>query len=347
VNIPFLPWGTLEWMSSVIKTLGLWDFLGCLSTEDRSLSAWQWLCTSKLIRTNEFWAINDLLPKGSEIEALSKTMLNRNTDAYFAAGGTSLNSFDLFDSDGKAWDQIDQLIDNAKGNIIIDISSFPKRWFFPIIKACIESNNVKNMLVLYTIPNVYDESSQGMSTERWSRFLGFGHLDETPEEEKHYIISAGYQPMSLPEYIGERKPSTNKPDGTNAGPYFHILFPFPSSPLGLPRLWDFVRAIEKDVHQHTKIHYIPGFNLPSIYSSIMRIMRISAYSCFEFAPYGPKPISLAMAILSTLHAIPIGYTQPKYYNPKYTEGVRYIDAMQKTPLSYAYLIKLNGQTLYK
>jgi hypothetical protein len=274
-------------------------------------------------------------------------MLSQNTEKCLALGGSPPHIYNLFDSDEIAWDQTRYLIDRSGGNIVIDISSFPKRWFFPIIKTCIESSTVNNLLVLYTIPNSYDDFYQGVSAEQWSRFLGFGHLEETPEDEKHYIISAGYQPMSLPGYIGEREPSPGKISGANTGPDFHILFPFPSSPLGLPKLWDFVRAIERDIRKEAKLYYIPGFNLPSIYSSIMSIMANNLYPCYEFAPYGPKPISLAMAIISTLHSIPIGYTQPKYYNPNYSSGIRYIDGSQEEPLSYIYLIKHNGITLYK
>ena len=56
-----------------------------------------------------------------------------------------------------------------------------------------------------------------------------------------------------------------------------------------------------------------------------------------FAPYGPKPMSLAMCIYATLAGSPVYYTQPMYYNPKYSTGDN--DC-------FAYCITLNKKLLY-
>lgn len=57
-----------------------------------------------------------------------------------------------------------------------------------------------------------------------------------------------------------------------------------------------------------------------------------------FAPYGPKPLSIAMALFSSLTNSPVYYTQPKKYNPEYSKGKGTVNA---------YVLKQNGKSLYE
>jgi len=55
------------------------------------------------------------------------------------------------------------------------------------------------------------------------------------------------------------------------------------------------------------------------------------------APYGPKPISLAIALFAIETGAPVYYTQPNYYSPDYSTGIKE---------TYAYWIKKDGINLY-
>ena len=61
------------------------------------------------------------------------------------------------------------------------------------------------------------------------------------------------------------------------------------------------------------------------------------------APYGPKPLSVAMCLLGiarqSRHELDteIGYTQPREYSPNYSEGSKEVTAFS---------VKINGRNLY-
>ena len=55
------------------------------------------------------------------------------------------------------------------------------------------------------------------------------------------------------------------------------------------------------------------------------------------APYGPKPISLAIALFAIQNGSPVYYTQPNYYSPEYSSGIKE---------TYGYWIKKDGTNLY-
>ena len=61
------------------------------------------------------------------------------------------------------------------------------------------------------------------------------------------------------------------------------------------------------------------------------------------APYGPKPISLAMCIYAIKHKAPVYYTQPRAYHPEYSTGVSKVNSQ---PEIYAYCLRLEGKDLY-
>jgi len=323
--IRYSPWGEIEWVMSRLPRIEKWGFLGCISTEERSLSAWNWLQNNKKVDYYEMWKIEDPKTKYSPYKDLGEEKYEERKKIYTDMGGEAPSVFTLLNSDNHLSEHFHPFLEKTDGNVIIDISTMPKRWFFPMIKECLEEDSVKSLLITYTKANHYSKI-QGEDPMAWMHLPSFGEIGR--KREKMLIISAGYQPLSLPEWIGN---SENQ--------QIYVLFPFPASIAGYSRTWDFIRAIESDSGQlnENNIKYVPGFNLPSIYDAICNIIENEKKEP-TFMPYGPKPVSLAFAILATQLHFPVGYTQPMYYNPLYSSGA------DKT---MSYLLKESGKELYK
>jgi len=344
----YKPWGNIDWITNKLAHIEQWGFLGNISTEERSLCAWRWLKGNRKLINYEMWKINDITTPPSPFKEITNEQYVIREKEYFRNGGQKPLEFSLLESDEKASEYFRMFIEKTKGDIIIDISTMPKRWFFPIIKECIENEEVKNLLVTYTVAKFYSKN-QGEDPMAWKYFPSFGELPEREIIEKIFIISAGYQPLSLPEWISQQE-----------SPKIYILFPFPASISGYTRAWDFVRTVEIDCYpdefdyqpikrDNFKIKFVSGYDLPVIYDTISEIIELEngKESRKEpiLIPYGPKPVSLAFAILSSQLHFPVGYTQPMYYNPYYSKGFE--ETENEVPKTISYLLKESGKILYK
>ena len=334
MNEIYKPWGNIDWIMSKLDKIDQWNFLGSISAEERSLGAWNWLMDNKKIKNYEMWLINDPKNPPSPYRDIFNEECEQRIQQYEDKGGQGYCEFELLESDTNASACFNSFIKQADGNVIIDISTMPKRWFFPIIRDCLTDNCIKNLLVMYTIPKHYSKK-QGEDPMPWKYFPSFGELPEREQLEKIFIISAGYQPLSLPMWISNYESSK-----------IYILFPFPASISGYPRAWDFIRTIEsdRDTIENSRIVYVPGYNLPEIYSTICKIMDQEEGKEPIFSPYGPKPVSLAIAMIASQSSCPVGYTQPAYYNPYYSTGIETVG--NNIPKTMSYLLKVNGRNLY-
>jgi hypothetical protein len=332
--ISYKPWGNIDWIINKFACIEQWDFLGNVSTEERSLCAWMWLKKNRKLRNYEMWKINDV--SDSPYRKITDEQYNIRENEYLRNCGQKPLKFALLESDKNASRSLRSFLEKTDGNVIIDISTMPKRWFFPIIKDCIENQEVKNLLVTYTIAKFYSKI-QGEDPIGWKYFPSFSQLPERDNIEKIFIVSAGYQPLSLPEWISDQD-----------SPKIYILFPFPASISGYTRVWDFVRTVEYDCYpiksDNFKINYVSGFDLPVIYDTISKIIELEKGKEPILIPYGPKSVSLAFAILSSLRQFPVGYTQPKHYNPYYSRGFE--ETENKVPKTISYLLKESGRMLY-
>ncbi|MNE96388.1 hypothetical protein D3C80_1945870 [compost metagenome] len=90
-----------------------------------------------------------------------------------------------------------------------------------------------------------------------------------------------------------------------------------------------------------------GINVPEVFDAIGALTDFGERFAI-LAPFGPKPISLAMALYASRvytgqEHCSVNYTQPTVYNPDYSSGVK---LQRGLPLINSYAIRLNGQNLY-
>ena len=166
----------------------------------------------------------------------------------------------------------------------------------------------------------------------------FGSEDSTSTNPM-LVISVGYHHLKLLELIGDRRP---KP--------VRLLMPFPSMPPGFSQNWDFVRYIhEQGVEFHPRdIRRVDPFGL-SIAFDHLCAQCVGHEGELILAPFGPKPISLAMALYALAREdsglpVTVGYTQPIAYSSEYSHGVkRDVDGKA---IIHTYCVKLAGELLY-
>src|SRR5579871_3801764 len=133
----FIPWGELPWLMSRLSGRQ-WAFIGCVSHEDRFLSALTVLKTASVRAT--FVRIFDEDP-------LDELEERRSLDAQLARAVTAgLGRQQILDAPLLATiDAIERItVDALDGcaSVIVDISCFPKRWFFVIARLLKENTGL-------------------------------------------------------------------------------------------------------------------------------------------------------------------------------------------------------------
>lgn len=330
----FRPWGLYSWVFPRIQDRE-WDILACLSTEERCLGAPYHCKRSVSIRSTQFLQVVDPEPIYRK-KAESKITKNYADLCEFWGQPIKLFTFDLLGSPVLLKEHIMKLIDNSSGSIIVDISSFPKRYFFPIIKILIQSEEITNLVATYTVPDEYYDGNLAEEPTPWAHLPMFQRIVSGPFDKKptNAIIGVGFLPFGLAELL--------KGDYDNA--HVNLIFPFPPGPPNYQRTWEFVRNIETHypLKNDSQIIRVDALDTPGCYRHLFTLTDGGSDQSI-FAPYGPKPHSLAMCLFAIKYDCDVYYTQPRVYHPDYCTGMKQIDGLPET---YAYCLKLNGRNLY-
>ena len=227
---------------------------------------------------------------------------------------------------------VDSFLQASKGNVIIDISSLPKRFFFPMIKRALQTPRIKNLLVCYTIPRTYRQGEMAENFDGWRTIPLFQGdvLDEKPDV---FVVGAGHMAMGLPEQV----------EATTGSVKVRVFVPFPGHPDSLRPVWEFVRDIERNSNRVER-KVVAARDVPEVFNYL--IAETLNEQRVLLAPFGPKPISVAMCIFAC-NAKPqpaVYYTQPRAYPPDYSTGVMMVG---NKPEILAYCIRLDGRDLYR
>ena len=332
----FRPWGLLPWVLHGLS-VNRWAFVGAVSPEDRCHAAWSDLRSMKGADQHFFFQISDL-PVGSwaaeSEERLARSREFANTahvsDSCIVARRIDAKHAEIIEP-------IRAFIASGVRDIIIDCSSLPKRFFFPIVKELIltEGTQIPNIIAVYTRPAGYASGSLAIDPQPWHPLPRFMPPVPKPRDAL-YVVGLGYDPLGLPQLLADQEIG---PDSIK------LLFPFPADPPGYRRNWEFVRQLEPNLGEsfHEPIR-VNGYDVAEVYERITSLAD-EGRRYVVFAPYGPKPMSLAMCIYASMHdnTSAVYYTQPKAYNPSYSYGVKEVCGQRQV---YAYCLRLGGRNLY-
>ncbi|MGR3173021.1 MAG: hypothetical protein ACUZ8N_00280 [Candidatus Scalindua sp.] len=323
----YRPWGTLDWLLSKINNIP-WSLIGCMGTEYRSLEVYRRLASK--LRSTKLFRILDEDFKYSDI---TKNILeDRLVDVNNIAGGNAsgiVEDHQLLETHNKILFPVENFI-LEKQDVILDVSSMPKRFFFPILKILFNSDHIRNLIVTYTVPKSYAKGKLSENLTHWTHLPLFsGEGDDEGKGAEKLIIGVGFDPMGIPQELSL--------DGH--GIPIKLLFPFPAPLSSVGRAWEFVRNIEKGrsrVEGNLEVIRVEAKNPSDTFNSLCTLSNQGRRK-IELAPFGPKAVSVAMCLFATLTESEVFYTQPKKYAPDYSEGVSDI---------FAYAIKLDGWSFY-
>jgi hypothetical protein len=326
----YRPWGLLPWVLGRLPA-ARWSFLGCMNTEERCMSAWQYLLQSATIDKAYFCLVKD---PASRFQVDTEARVAQRRAEFQQPGGNAsdVHEHSLFARTGQIMKIAEDLVAAGIQNLVIDITSFPKRFFFPLVKRILKSPQVRSLIATYTMPVRYSHEALAEDFQEW-RALPLFSGSENGAKPEMLIVNVGYLAMGLPDQIEHGSPRME----------VKLLFPFPNAPASYQKTWRFVHKIEQNVRgAQTEMKHVHGMDVSDAFDHIVALTDHGRRPAL-FAPYGPKPISLAMCIYAHLTDNPVFYTQPRTYNPEYSKGVMQIGGV---PAIQAYCLRLDGRDLY-
>ncbi|MCK4820522.1 hypothetical protein KA005_32455, partial [bacterium] len=174
-----------------------WGFVGCHATEERSLCSWKLMKEISNLNNEYFLQVTD---ESSEKYAgqITEALVNRDQD--FLANGGDIDLVDRVSLMSELFriNELSQKALNLGESIVLDVTSMPKRFFFPILKKLINSVQVQNLLVTYSSPSKYTDGDLYEDIDSWKNLPGFGGATT---ERENLIVSIGFLVESLKSYF--------------------------------------------------------------------------------------------------------------------------------------------------
>lgn len=328
----YRPWGLADWIMPKCQAPGGWALLGCLSTGERSLAAWQvlrkggWLASTKLLRIKNKASRHDVAIEARENERIRE---------FTADGGSvgDIEEHELLEEQALVVAAIEGFLSVAGPNVVLDVSTLPKRFFFPFLKFLLkQSTTVPNLIVTYTSPVDYTQERLAENFDQWDHLPLFSGSYSAAAPQM-MIINAGFEGLGLQEQV----------DHGEAHLPIKVLVPFPVPPQASRRTWELVRRLQKyRAHDAFRIYRTDSKDVGDAFDRLLSLTESGARQAI-LAPFGPKPISVAMCIFATRTESQVFYTQPTVYHPHYSSGVAQVAGL---PAVWAHCVRLGGKDYY-
>lgn len=331
----YRPWGPLEWV--VRKLPGEpWGLIGVLGIEDRCIATVAALAGD--LRARRFLKILDpyLSPPAAFKDRFAEMQ------GRLLAGGTNvaeIREVELLHDIDTMLDELDLFLVVAGPRVVLDITSMPKRWFFPLVRGLMNNASVKTLVVTYTSAQAY---ANQLSSDP-AAVAPLPTFDE-PRVSAHYdelVVGVGFAPLGLKDLFSA---DISK---------IRYLFPFPPGPPNFFRNWHFLRALEAEVenpHRRAEDRWLMDmYDVSGAFEALCRITQNGDHTA-ALAPFGPKTLSLAMCLFALAaekagkEPVHVYYTQPRRYAIDYTTGIKLANGV---PDIAAYCLRINGRDVYQ
>jgi hypothetical protein len=220
-------------------------------------------------------------------------------------------------------------------HVWLDITALPKRFFFPILKILLKSQGLQNLMVTYTMAEKYSDEDLHQDIQSPEYLPLYSPSTASGDDPQGLLVSVGFESSGVIQIL----------DGHDYSPVT-VMVSYPAPPPFFGRNWDFLRYAVKSVPgEHLAIKGVSVTDVSSVFD-MLKNRTAEAEGITICAPFGPKPASLAMSLFVAGPGsanCAVMYTQPKYYNPKYSLGVA---KDSSGPVIFAYPIRLNGAAIY-
>ncbi len=325
----YRPWGPVDWALS-LSSQKPWRFVGAIGTEERSLTSWEHMKGLGVVASEHFAEIQDI--DSDKYRDRTRVALEARRARFTHSGGSQAQvermelMAELFLVNAFA-----RRAEAAATSIVLDITSFPKRFFFPILRMLAGNPGVQNLLVTYTSPASYapDDEPLYEDIEPWRVLPGFGG---TATSGAQWVVSVGFLVESLRMYIGSAQDEKMK-----------LLIPFPAPLAALRRTWESVANLERDQKDGRFEKFrVETLDMSAAFDRIRQLAG-NPEKPLAFAPFGPKPTSAAMCLYAMQRGSSVHYPQPTVYHPEYSRGIRNNDPAAAVS---AYWVKHEGENLY-
>jgi len=340
-HTPMRPSGPFQWILDRLRASEHWTLAGSLSAEDRCLAA-----PSELLRAYPATSVRLLkfAPFAEHCHADFRVRLAQNETRAIEQFGNKLSIWPeqpLHSSDHEVLEAVQQFADELHGQVVVDVSTMPKRWFVPLVRAIIDRPEVHTLIATNSKPEKYSRKPLAEDADSWDPLPGYSYADRGKGATA--IVGVGYHPLNLHEFIGEC---------ASSGLALKLFLPFPSLHPGFRQNWQFVHALIGEWGgDRPEIVRVPTDDLSLIFDRLIQHSQDGQADALVLAPFGPKALSLAMCLLSIARdrispelETEIGYTQPKVYVADYSTGIAKLDGI---PVVNAYCIRIKDRSLYE
>ncbi len=332
----FRPWGHIDWL--LPRTGGdRWSLIGCVGTEERSTAIATHI-GRKMLDCAEMLIIRDPDPLDRQE---TETRLQHRSQKLLEAGfrESELSGALLLSNIEEIRRPAERLASRNCRRVIIDITSMPKRWFFPLVQGLLLDSSFTDIIATYCSAGEYAEQlSESVAP---LRVLPGFFAEDGRTQHGSIIVGIGFEPISLMPLLSDH--TSDK---------IRLIFPFPPGPPGHRKNWMFVKQIEEltegeSLDPPDRVH-IHMYDCPQIFDALCKMTDAGKLSS-ALAPYGPKTVSLAMCLFSIaatkagLARVPAYYAQPQRYAIDYTTGV---GLRGSSPDVTGYCLRLGGRDLY-
>ena len=341
-SFKFRPWGRPGWLRPRFG-VAKWCFVSCFGTELRSVKS-----VAGAVQDGDsimFVKINDPA-RGTALEQANRAAAYERNMHFLEENCEIMPVFENEELKASL-DRIRKICDSAGAispNVILDITSFPKRWFFPLVRFLVEDDTIENLQVVYTRG---DEHAQTLAEnpEILRRLPAF-QPEDVRKEHDFAFVGVGFHTHSMLQMFDVDKARS-----------LQLLFPFPPGPPGIHRNWKFVEEVEMKVQKDESLRdgkepisymHLDSTDVSQTFDAL-KIVTKNGIKTSLMAPYGPKPFSLAMCLFALaveragLPEIPIVYSQPQKYAVDYTKDASYRHDQLD---SWSYGIKKSKRFIY-
>lgn len=325
------PWGQIGWTLERLPGRS-WSLLGCLGPEERSLGVWNFLHTKQL---SDKSLLVEIAPDASRYQSEHYQQMQLRHAELQSIGQPSepIGKTTLFASGSEIVALADNFLQVAGKHVILDISSFPKRFFFPFVKRLLASQQIESLIATYTVPESYASGILSEDHLPFAHLPLFGPIGHPEPHVDAVIVGAGFMNLGLAELLEPYKQDVT-------------VRTFLSFPPGMPafhRSWEFIREMQEILPEGLESPIRVGaLDCSDTFQHLLGITNNGAIKAI-LAPFGPKPMSLAFCLFAAKTKDVVYYTQPTVYNPQYSVGIKKIDGALGT---YAYCLRMNGNDLY-
>jgi hypothetical protein len=245
-----------------------------------------------------------------------------------------IHGHDLSEAYSEIVEASNSFLAEATDSIILDVTSLPKRFFFPILRLLLQADPsvVRNLMVSYAIPNRYTTDHLAENFGDWTQLPLFAGK-YTHQHSELLVVGVGFEALGLEERI----------ETAESGRKIRFLLPFPAPAPAFQRSWNLLSRLQQ--HQRRESLRVYRVDVKDVCDAFDRIVSLteSGRRRADLAPFGPKPMSVAMCIFATLTDSQAFYTQPTVYHPDYSFDIACRDGQ---PEIYAYCIRLDGRNLF-